>query len=61
LASRTNCSASTTIELLFAVLRDERRSISALLFVAPFTVTISGSLIVARRGRDAARRRSQIP
>jgi voltage-gated potassium channel len=36
---------STTFELLFAVLRDERRSISALLFVLLLTVTISGSLM----------------
>jgi voltage-gated potassium channel len=36
---------STTFELLFAVLREERRSISALLFVLLLTVTISGSLM----------------
>ena len=36
---------STTFGLLFAVLRDERQSISALLFVLLLTVTISGSLM----------------
>jgi voltage-gated potassium channel len=36
---------STTFGLLFAVLREERQSISALLFVLLLTVTISGSLM----------------
>jgi voltage-gated potassium channel len=36
---------STTFGLLFAVLRDERQSITALLFVLLLTVTISGSLM----------------
>jgi voltage-gated potassium channel len=36
---------STTFGLLFAVLRDEGRSIMALLFVLLLTVTISGSLM----------------
>jgi voltage-gated potassium channel len=36
---------STTFGLLFAVLRDERQSISALLFVLLLTVTIAGSLM----------------
>lgn len=36
---------STTFGLLFAVLRDERQSIMALLFVLLLTVTISGSLM----------------
>ena len=36
---------STTFGLLFAVLRDERQSISALLFVLLLMVTISGSLM----------------
>jgi voltage-gated potassium channel len=36
---------STTFGLLFAVLREEARSISALLFVLLLTVTISGSLM----------------
>ncbi len=36
---------STTFGLLFAVLREERQSITALLFVLLLTVTISGSLM----------------
>jgi len=36
---------STTFGLLFAVLREERQSISALLFVLLLTVTIAGSLM----------------
>jgi voltage-gated potassium channel len=36
---------STTFGLLFAVLREERQSISALLFVLLLTVTISGSMM----------------
>jgi len=36
---------STTFGLLFAVLREERQSVSALLFVLLLTVTISGSLM----------------
>jgi voltage-gated potassium channel len=36
---------STTFGLLFAVLREEARSVSALLFVLLLTVTISGSLM----------------
>ncbi len=36
---------STTFGLLFAVMREERRSITALLFVLLLTVTISGSLM----------------
>jgi voltage-gated potassium channel len=36
---------STTFGLLFAVLREESRAISALLFVLLLTVTISGSLM----------------
>jgi voltage-gated potassium channel len=36
---------STTFGLLFAVLREESRSITALLFVLLLTVTISGSLM----------------
>jgi len=36
---------STTFGLLFAVLREERQSISALLFVLMLTVTIAGSLM----------------
>jgi voltage-gated potassium channel len=36
---------STTFALLFAVARDERQSITALLLVLLLTVTISGSLM----------------
>jgi voltage-gated potassium channel len=36
---------STTFGLLFAVLREERQSVSALLFVLLLTVTIAGSLM----------------
>lgn len=41
---------STTFELLWAVLRDEARSIMALLFVLFLTVTIAGSLMFMLEG-----------
>lgn len=43
---------STTFGLLFAVLRDEARSIMALLFVLLLTVTISGSLMFMLEGEE---------
>ena len=43
---------STTFGLLFAVLREEARSISALLFVLLLTVTISGSLMFMIEGPE---------
>ena len=43
---------STTFGLLFAVLREEARSISALLFVLLLTVTISGSLMYMLEGEE---------
>jgi voltage-gated potassium channel len=43
---------STTFGLLFAVLREEARSISALLFVLLLTVTISGSLMYMLEGDE---------
>ncbi len=41
---------STTFGLLFAVLREEARSVTALLFVLLLTVTISGSLMYMLEG-----------
>ena len=43
---------STTFGLLFAVLREEAQSISALLFVLLLTVTISGSLMFMIEGPE---------
>ncbi len=43
---------STTFGLLFAVLREESRSISALIFVLLLTVTISGSLMYMLEGEE---------
>jgi voltage-gated potassium channel len=43
---------STTFGLLFAVLREEARSVSALLFVLLLTVTISGSLMYMLEGEE---------
>jgi voltage-gated potassium channel len=43
---------STTFGLLFAVLREEARSISALIFVLLLTVTISGSLMYMLEGEE---------
>ena len=43
---------STTFGLLFAVLREEAQSITALLFVLLLTVTISGSLMFMLEGSE---------
>jgi voltage-gated potassium channel len=43
---------STTFGLLFAVLREEARSISALLFVLLLTIAISGSLMYMLEGEE---------
>ena len=43
---------STTFGLLFAVLREEGRSVAALLFVLLLTVTISGSLMFMLEGEE---------
>lgn len=52
---------STTFELLGAVLREEARSIGALLFVLLLTVTISGSLMYMMEGEAQPDVFSSIP
>ena len=52
---------STTFTLLFAVLREEARSIAALLFVLMLTVTISGSLMYMLEGEEQPAVFSSIP
>ena len=52
---------STTFTLLFAVLREEARSIVALLFVLVLTVTIAGSLMFMLEGADQPAVFSSIP
>jgi voltage-gated potassium channel len=52
---------STTFGLLFAVLREERQSIAALLFVLLLTVTISGSLMFMLESEDQPAVFSSIP
>ena len=52
---------STTFGLLFAVLREEAKSISALLFVLLLTVTISGSLMYMLEAEEQPGVFSSIP
>ncbi len=52
---------STTFGLLFAVLREEAQSISALLFVLLLTVTISGSLMFMIESADQPEVFTSIP
>jgi voltage-gated potassium channel len=52
---------STTFGLLFAVLREEARSVSALLFVLLLTVTISASLMYMLEGEEQPAVFSSIP
>lgn len=52
---------STTFGLLFSVLREEARSIAALLFVLLLTVTISGSLMYMLEGEEQPAVFSSIP
>jgi voltage-gated potassium channel len=52
---------STTFGLLFSVLREERHSIAALLFVLLLTVTISGSLMYMLESEDQPAVFSSIP
>jgi voltage-gated potassium channel len=52
---------STTFGLLFAVLREEAQSITALLFVLLLTVTISGSLMFMIEGPEQPAVFSSIP
>jgi voltage-gated potassium channel len=52
---------STTFGLLWSVLRDEARSIAALLFILLLTVTISGSLMFLIEGEEQPTVFSSIP